>query len=219
MDFLYAYISNVGATTLCHPIEIVKVHVQTSPLNVRDAIQHVARNRLFFKGLTPNLMTYPIFWGAYFQSRQYIDSSFVCGCIGSFVTNPLFVMKVRLQTGQPILFNPRVLYAGYSATVFSNIKLAVQFPLYDFLRDQEINVGVSSCIAKGVAASLTYPLDLARTNQRKNLNNIPFYTLMLQTFKASGMRGLYRGLWVHNCVSIPHFVIMMYGVEYFKNSN
>ena len=74
MEFLTSYASNIVATTLCHPVDVVKTNVQTfkPQLSMMDAVKKVFRDRSFFRGLSPNLGTYPIFWGMYFQTKQYI---------------------------------------------------------------------------------------------------------------------------------------------------
>ncbi len=70
-----------------------------------------------FKGLSPALMTVPLFWGIYFFSYDYLKetlaereffhshpmvshivSAVVAGGIGDVITNPFWVTRTRIQT-------------------------------------------------------------------------------------------------------------------------
>lgn len=239
MDFFTSYASNIVATTMCHPIDVVKTNVQTSNLTIANAIKKVVRDRSFFRGLGSNLGTYPIFWGVYFETKQTIRKynideskmmnnflvSYGAGGIASFIANPLFVMKVQMQTStQGYLQTLRTmgirgLYTGFAATSLNNAKLGLQFPLYDWIRDSGYGVGVSAFIAKGIATSILYPFDLVRVQQRKSLDKDTIKQILKRIYGREGIRGLYRGVLLYNCISTPHFVIMMYGVDFLKQFN
>ena len=70
--------------------------------------------RGFYIGLLPNLSAYPIFWCTFFASNQIMNryvsekivsneygdkfiKSYAAGLIGSSLTNPIFVIKTRMQ--------------------------------------------------------------------------------------------------------------------------
>ena len=88
----------------------------------------------------------------------------IASAVGSFITNPLFVLKVRKQTSSlsysclisSINKNEgiRAFYKGYGTTVLNNTKLGIQFPLYDYCRECEIPVLESSLISKMVSTCL-----------------------------------------------------------------
>ena len=142
------------------------------------------------------------------------------GNIASLIANPLFVMKVQMQTASQTTLRSiglRGLYSGFMATLLNNVKLGIQFPFYDWLnRDLGYNVVTSALISKGVSNSIMYPLDLVRVKQRKYLSSDTMVDILRGIHHHDGVRGLYRGVLLYNYVSIPHFVIMMCGVEYLK---
>ena len=216
----------------------------TTNLNVRDIVRNVWKTRGvrgFYSGLSPNLCTYPIFWSVYFGTNQimrdyeiseniYVDKfvkSYTAGLIGSGLTNPLFVLKTRMQNNNNSnsLFQTiretnrlgfRSYYRGLGSTYLNNLKLAVQFPLYDVIHDKTDSVVISSFTAKTISSSLTYPLDLIRVNQRNSDTRLTIRETARNIYKRGGFRGLYRGIMLYNAVTTPNFVIMMVGYEMMK---
>jgi solute carrier family 25 folate transporter 32 len=225
---------NTIATTLCHPIDVVKTTYQTTNHTIYNSTKKVLQNRSFFRGLTPNLGTYPVFWGVYFQTqaniRQYTDksvfnnflTSYISGNVASLISNPLFTMKVQMQTSKYGYLQTiqnigiRGLYAGFPATTLNNLKLGIQFPLYEYLKDF-YGIGMSAFVAKFIATSIMYPLDLVRVQQRKQLNTNSIYNILQQIYLVRGIRGWYRGIILYNSVSTSQFVLMMYGMEWIKS--
>lgn len=237
MDFLTAYISNIVSTILCHPIDVVKTNIQTSEMTIAQTVKTIIANKLYFRGLVPNLSTYPIFWGVFFQTKKIINTYdvqqtsfnkfliyYCAGNVASLCANPLFVVKVHLQTTPNDTYaqimktiGVRGCYSGFSATIFNNAKLGIQFPIYDYLNaDLNYGIGISALLSKGISTSVMYPLDLVRTQQRKTLNKESVFTILKRIYETVGTRGLYRGVLLYNCVSMPHFIIMMYGIELVK---
>ena len=239
MEFIIGTTANIISTTLCHPIDVIKTHYQVKNSNIKDTLQHVMKNRIYFRGLSANLGTYPIFWGIYFQTNSMFDtstlttkfiSSFICGNIGAFVANPLFVMKTRMQTSKDTYINTfkniyssngiRGFYKGYPATMLNNSKLAVQFPLYSVLLDYTGNVAGSAALAKLTANTLLYPMDLVRVQQRNSTSEEKsIYNILYNIYKKSGVAGLYRGVGLYNTVSVLQFTVMMSLMSWFKNEN
>ena len=259
MDGLFGFIANGISTIITHPIDVVKTNYQLAQtrtdidgrnIRARDIAHSVWRNRGaqgFYAGLTPNLCTYPIFWSVYFGTNQimgehrisenrYIDTfarSYTAGLIGSGLTNPLFVLKTRMQNSRADAtrdsklsltriiretnrLGMQVYYRGLGSTYLNNMKLAIQFPLYDLIKEQTDSVVLSSFTAKSISSSLTYPLDLIRVNQRNSDQKIGILQVGRQIRRQHGIRGLYRGLFLYNAVNTPNFVIMMVGYEMMK---
>jgi hypothetical protein len=234
MDFLQGYLVNAIATATCHPIDVVKTTYQTTNYTITNSVKKVINERLFFRGLSPNLGTYPIFWGIYFQTKSLIQSdntnlfnnfliSYVSGNTASLIANPLFTMKVQMQTSKYGYFQTLKtigvsgLYSGFAATSVNNLKLGIQFPMYEYLKIYGIGIGASAFIAKGLSTSIMYPMDLVRVQQRKQLNRDSIIAVLKRIYTTQGFRGFYRGLLLYNCVSTSQFVIMMYGMEWLKH--
>lgn len=122
MDFLISSSSSAIASFSIYPIEVIKTNYQYNILNKRNNnINFIVRNIYrsshlsgFYKGISSNLFSFPLFWGVYFQSSshikpllsQYIDphsfsfkfSNYLfSSSIASFIANPLFVLKTRYQ--------------------------------------------------------------------------------------------------------------------------
>lgn len=194
--------------------------------------------RGFFRGLPPHLMTYPIFWATYFQVNelnlkpfdvQYpnkVVNALLSAGVASTVANPLFVLKTRLQTdilnNKPVYNNyvgsvrnilategVRSLFKGLGTTIGSNTKLALQFPFYDYLKDNGYNTFTASILSKTTVSTLFYPADLIRTNQRDTTSRLSFVDAAKKTYRSRGIFGLYRGVLLYNLMTGPNFVLMM----------
>ena len=200
--------------------------------------------RGFYSGLGPNMSTYPIFWSVYFGSAQimsdktvsnhkYVDKfvkSYGSGIIASTLANPLFVLKVRAQNierksnmmeiiRQTNRLGYQAYFRGLGPTYLNNLRLAFQFPMYDYIKDNSGSVFVASIGSKVVSSSMLYPLDLIRVNQRNSDVRMGMWDVGKNIYMRNGFRGLYRGVVLYNLVSTPNFVIMMAGLEYMRGRN
>jgi hypothetical protein len=221
MEFAISVVSNAVAVIVCNPIDVVKTNVQTQNMNIRTAFTSMFKNRMFFKGLSPNLFAQPVFWGVFFQTRELINKNldspllelYISANIASFIANPLYVMKIQYQTcsTRPISF--KSLFAGFPATTVNNMKLGLQFTMYEKLRDN-YNIGISSIISKGIATSMLYPFDLVRVKQRKNVNGVTMLSVFENIYSKFGLAGFYKGIIMYNLVSTLQFTVMMYAIEY-----
>ena len=118
----------------------------------------------FYKGSLSMISTYPIFWSVFFQIKgmkiissenKFVDSitnTAIASSVASIVTNPLFVLKTRKQTDsinnrEPTKYGQKIknifikegisgFFRGTNTTLFSNGKLGMQFPLYDYILQQ-----------------------------------------------------------------------------------
>lgn len=240
-NFLTGFTANIIATTICQPIDVLKINYQINPSStISSNLKSIWSKKSMFRGLAPNLGTYPIFWGVYFPAEKMIKNyiepgnsinnfliSYLAGNAASLVSNPLFVLKVRMQTSKmsyaetirSIYKTNKIagFYSGFPATAVNNLKLGFQFPLYNFLKNSTDNIGLSSGLAKGLVTSVMYPMDLVRTYQRSNKGSgMSILNIIKKLYKENGLKGLYRGVLLYNCVSVPQFIIMMYVVESLK---
>lgn len=241
MDGLIGITSSVLATTTLQPIDVVKTRVQLSrttnnPIGFTNATGYIYKlgPRAFYKGLLPNLGTYPIFWGVFFQTNgidvNITDNKYTnkfiksqgSSAIASLIANPLFVFKTRVQgidnnlkytrLFKSILKNEGIggFYKGMNSTLLNNFKLGIQFPLYDYLKDEyNMNTVNSSLISKAVSTSIFYPFDLIRVNQRFSKESMSIMNTAKVIYSKDGFVGLYRGMILYNMISTPNFILMM----------
>lgn len=256
MDGIYGLVANSVSIVLTHPIDVVKTNYQLyqikntySSVNSNSTIVSITKNifqtrgvKGFYSGITPNLMTYPIFWAVYFGTNQTLNdhkystnmyvnkfiNSYISGTIGSTFTNPLFVIKTRMQNTSrenasvistirdvnKIGFN--TYFKGLNATFLNNTKLALQFPLYDCIKNNTDSVLSASFGSKIISSTIMYPLDLFRTIQRNSDTKLNLIDVMKSIHAKNGLIGFYRGVILYNAVSTPNFVIMMYLFELMK---
>lgn len=137
MDFLTGFIANVISTTIVNPVDVIKTNYQIDNMkskkrwtgNTRTTVPSIVRNiyrldRLkgFYRGLLPNLSTYPVFWSVFFglkgtelnnykfvnfennnELNKYTNksiSTLISASIASTLSNPIFVVKTKLQASE-----------------------------------------------------------------------------------------------------------------------
>jgi len=258
MDFLIGFAANVISTTLVNPIDVIKTRYQVNNLNgVRQSVPQLIKDiyningpRGFYRGLLPNISTYPIFWSIFFglkgtglkdykffnsPSNEYINhtlynkyanksiSTLISASIASTITNPIFVVKTKLQTipdSSTISISgvARNLYKeegyfayfrGLNATLLNNSKLCIQFPMIDYFKEKyEMNSFTAALIARTSMTALFYPLDNIRTNQRNSVR-MSLFDVSKQIYRNYGLIGFYRGVLLYSMTSTPNFVIMV----------
>lgn len=200
MDGVYGFAANAISTTVTSPIDVIKTNYQIhrmrqNPLSTAEIVKDIWVKRGvrgFYTGLIPMISTYPIFWTLYFSTNEYLShkkifdsgladkftKSYICSLVGSSLTNPLFVLKTRVQNNnstQISLINTiretnklgvRGYFKGLPSTLLNNVKLAIQFPLYDYIKDNTGSITLASSSSKIISSTIFYPLDLIRINQR-----------------------------------------------------
>lgn len=228
-------IASVIATTAVYPIDVVKTWRQVNGTTVGQSLRGIySRSGLlgFYRGLTPNIFTYPMFWTVYFAANPVaVDTlkplplwmvnpaaSMISAVAGSAISNPLFVIKNRIQVGAGISAieaarsvlagGPLRFMAGFPVTAISNMKLAAQLPLTTWLCGFA-PMPIASAAAKLTVSLATYPVDLIRTVQRASTEKISAAGFVRRVLTTEGPRGLYRGFWPYTAMTLPNFVIMM----------
>ncbi len=235
--------ASILATVITHPIDVVKSNYQTSNLSFRQTLSNVAKNRLFYKGLSAQCCTYPVFWSSFFVLNQHFDkkspvSAFGTSIIASAIANPFFVLKTRFQTGsvksslgyygftKSIVRNEgfKSLFKGTFATILNNTKLSLQIPLTHYLdekleiQNKYLSVISASFISKILTSTIYYPTDLVRVQQRNSPSPIPFFNTLKITYNTGGFSGLYRGVMLYSLVSIPNYILIMFFMKFIKES-
>jgi solute carrier family 25 (mitochondrial folate transporter), member 32 len=193
--------------------------------------------RGFYRGIGSHLATYPAFWSIFWELNKHPVrlfenkmmntgiSAFTHATLATLVANPLFFLKLRKQTeilknnhnvGYGRLISDtyknegmRAFYKGYPATAIGNIKLGIQFPLYDYIKDSSDSVLLSSVGSKVISSAVFYPVDLIRGVQRDSTNKLSMTTVLKKIWKTDRMIGFYKGIGLYNLCTAPNFIIMM----------
>jgi solute carrier family 25 folate transporter 32 len=239
-EFTIGTVSSIISYSLTYPIDAIKTNFQIANLKQKPVISDVVKQiysthgiRGYYRGISSTLITYPLFWGIFFQTNAQTNV-FVASTAASLFTNPLFVLKTRFQSmsHNHQLTNQRLSYfnltkniyqnegiggffKGFGSSVANNTKLWIQFPLYDEMNKRTNNVVVSSMVAKIASATIYYPTDLIRTNQRNLKESKSMLEVGKSIYKANGIKGFYSGVLLYNLISIPAFVVMMSCRDYF----
>lgn len=160
--------SGVITCVLCAPLDCIKVRIQVqgsiSSLQNRNKYNGIINSarkifaeegyRGFYRGLTPSLLTVPLFGAIYWCSYDYLKqaienkyptipieivhllSAITAGAVGDVVTNPFFVTRVRMQT----------------MVLHNNIDYQQGISTYSMMKNIYINEGISA-FYKGLLAS------------------------------------------------------------------
>jgi len=230
-EFLYTLTASAISSVVVYPVDVLKTRYQLHPN--KSLVCHLKELK-WYKGLSYQLRSYPVFWSVYLplrelnvrSSQNLIDNvlnSTVPSVFACLLSNPFFVLKTRQQSGHKnntffsILKNEgyRSLYRGYFTTLASNVKLGVQLPLYDFLLQKSDSTVYSSILSKVVTSFVFYPFEYIRVLQRNQHSSQTMYSILRNT----SVRELYRGVWLYTLMSTPNFVLMMYIYNKLKTNN
>ncbi|XP_031100029.1 mitochondrial substrate carrier family protein ucpB isoform X2 [Ipomoea triloba] len=243
-------ISVAAATAITHPLDVLKVRLQMQLVGQRGPLTgmgklsaHVVRNEglgSLYRGLSPALMRSILYGGlrlGLYEPSKYvaemafessniimkIASGAFSGAVATALTNPVEVLKVRLQMNtksnrgpirelQKIASREGVLalWKGVGPAMARAAALtASQLATYDeskrvFLKWTSLEEGlylhlISSTIAGTVSTLITAPMDMVKTRlmlQRES-NSAGMYKSGLhcayQVLLTEGPRGLYKG--------------------------
>ncbi|GMH61246.1 hypothetical protein TL16_g03213 [Triparma laevis f. inornata] len=174
------------SSLVCAPLDIVKTRLQiagtlpTIQEGVIGTLKNIVKKdgpRGLFRGLAPTLVTVPTFWGFYFPIYEefkffyspyfggpgmgdgavcHVFSAVSAGMVADFVTNPMWVVRTRMQTETlHLLVNnenrramsmiettkslysthgPSVFWRGLTASFLGLSHVAIQFPVYEKMK-------------------------------------------------------------------------------------
>eukprot|EP00041_Stephanoeca_diplocostata_P006558 m.88392 g.88392 ORF g.88392 m.88392 type:complete len:340 (+) comp16430_c0_seq8:271-1290(+) len=251
------------------------IHQHVPPSNSLRGIWHSLRSIVqaegaaaLYSGLAPGLITVPMFWASYFPVYEAIKqrfshdeslgmtrapawaihagSSVLAGGMADVLTNPLWVIRTRLQTNalrgeasgcSSMVAEARRMYAaeggraffkGLKATLLGLSHTALQFPIYEHIKQQwrdddgslsTVNLMGASAISKVAASTATYPHEVIRARMQYTRTDIgERMPTLTGTFRAviaqSGVRGLYAGLALNLVRVVPSCVATFLTYEY-----
>jgi len=231
-------------------------------MGVWACLMHIWKNegmKGLYRGLGPNLVgvapSRAIYFWSYSTTKKSLNSSlprvnrdtpFVhvlsaasAGFISSCATNPIWLIKTRLQLDRSQSNLTSVIrrihaeggvksfWKGLTASWWGISETVIHFVIYEFLKkclaerqnkkkDAEKNildfVGFMACGAtsKTCATCVAYPHEVARTRMREaGVKYRSFWQTLRVVHKEEGRRGLYRGLGTQLVRQIPNTAIMM----------
>jgi len=234
----------------------------TARTGVWSCLKHIWTNegaRGLYRGLGPNLVgvapSRAIYFFSYDTTKKHVnqslpiinrDTPFVhvlsagsAGFISSCVTNPIWLVKTRLQLDRSHSSLPMVVrriraesgifgfWKGLTASWWGISETVIHFVIYEFLKkslaehqnkkkDENMTlldfIGSMACGAtsKTCATCVAYPHEVARTRLREPGGKYrSFWQSLRLVYREEGRRGLYRGLGTQLVRQIPNTAIMM----------
>ncbi|KAG5006846.1 hypothetical protein JHK85_025388 [Glycine max] len=208
----------IAATFVC-PLDVIKTRLQVHGLPhgqkgsvIITSLQNIVRNEGFrgmYRGLSPTIVALLPNWAVYFTSYEQLKGLLRSrdGCdelttIGNIIaaagagaataisTNPLWVVKTRLQEGNyqsigagdeggylPVIFcGDGCRYSGIVPSLAGVSHVAIQFPAYEKIKSYMAekdnttvdkltpgSVAIASSISKVFASVMTYPHEVIRS--------------------------------------------------------
>jgi len=242
-DALWGFSSSAIALSLTYPADTLSRYGQVSAIAGKRFSLKSFTVKTAYKGLTPALATQPLYWALYTPLYQKTKQGYLlgdmvagfgCGAVATLTTNPLWVLRQRMQTellkdkNNTYRQLVRELYVesginsffrGAGITLVKNVQMALLLPMFDRLRKNQIWEGqspfvaavLSGAFAKIVSSTIVYPLDVIRTNIR--YIEAPYVTVGSVTKqiyqRPGGMSNFFRGIGWYWIGSSLTFGIMM----------
>lgn len=177
-DAIIGFASSAIALSITYPADTFSRNSQVTSSRV-DLKKFTPKSA--FKGLTPALATQPLYWAIYTPLYErtkvgYVAgdmlAGFSAGALATVVTNPLWMLRQRMQT--ELLKNKnnsyrklireihaengiQTFFRGTSVTLLKNIQMAFIFPIFDRLQKHQIwgeTPQILSSIGSGVIAKI-----------------------------------------------------------------
>jgi hypothetical protein len=253
MDFIKSYASSAAAITITYPLDTISRQYQvTSSTTKVVTVTNVRSIKTLYSGLPSALITQPVFWGSFFPLYNELQSltnqngssivtgvnSLLASSVAVTITNPLWVIRQRLQTRSVTNSNSSLpimkeIYAeaglktfmrGTSVTLIKNGQMFLLMPIFEKLNGMDwkrfgvnsmiLSAALSGSLAKIVSSTLFYPLDVIRTNMRvikhTTSGSLSIRNTVTQiTSRPGGWRNLFRGISWYWMNSAAVFGLMM----------
>jgi len=238
------------------------IHRKQSFLNIFKNVYREEGIHGFFRGYRASIVSVPIFQAVYFPLYQFTkqktreivgcERDSICesmcaaafaGTVCNVLTNPLWVLRVRMQTApihgnnhkykyflpslKRIIRNEgfQALYKGLVPSLFGVVHVLVQFPLYEYLKVEEkrkrnldslptMMVFRNVVISKLCASMFSYPHEVLRARLQDSTQRDGLLDICKRTIHREGYSGFYRGFFVNLFRIIPQNAIIFMVYEY-----
>lgn len=219
------------------PICTIKTNFQnTTHTTLWQTIKHIYAYggwKAFFRASYPAVLSQTFSTSSKYVSYRYISSlnllgdnpicnsilsSILSGIGSSLVTHPMDFIKIHYQMCEKqnetvwkkiVDSRGKSLYNGYSKT-FGKVVLGsiLFFPMFDYFHTKTSNAVLSSALTAILATIIIHPVDFLKTRQIYGLDIFRGVTSMTTYY--------YKGLTANMARIVPHFIITMSLVEYFR---
>ncbi|KAJ3128661.1 hypothetical protein HK098_003868 [Nowakowskiella sp. JEL0407] len=191
------------------------------------------------------------------DSLIHLISAMLAGSLSTAATNPLWVIRTRIMT-QPAVPTPTTpyhytstinafstiiksegavaLYKGLGPSLLGVTHVAIQFPLYEKLKQGLIersdldhhsslfglDILIASTVSKMIAGVVTYPHEVIRTRLQTQIYGVSKqrYSGIIQTaniiLSEGGVKGMYRGLGTNLIRTVPSSAVTLLSYEFIK---
>jgi hypothetical protein len=235
------FISSILATTIA---EILTLPICTTKTNYQTNLKYKSAKEAFLsiyqehgvKGLykasfiamlsqtvsTSTKFTFYSYFKMIRQTKQNdifhnMLNGMVSGILSSIFVHPIDVVKVHQQNNIKFLselraYGPTIFYRGYSKSLIKNIILtSIIFPVYDFYMYYIQNIFWASALSSITTTFILHPIDYLK------IRHIAGQSLYLEnTGIKSNLIYYYRGFHLNLARVVPHFVMTMVLIEWFK---
>lgn len=234
-QFISGTSAGVANVLVCAPLDTARTRQQLQGLNrtysgiLRSLITIYKQEGFkgWYHGINVTLISYPLNWSIYFPLYNLIRKQYkqdlgefyanmlgatAAGALSGFVTNPLWLLRVRLQAQSNIHDSKYItvlgslktiiqeegvqtLFQGYSASLLGLIHVMVQFPLYELVKkhvaDEHkpptlLQMLICSSLPKIAASLVSYPHELLRARMFNcNRNQERRFTSLRELVKLS----------------------------------
>ena len=250
-NFISGVFGGISTCLICSPFDVIKTRSQVgnyNNVNINQVIYNIYKKenfKGFYKGASGSFIAIPLFWGCYFplynKTKEYFNSSvsgFIASNIASFISNPFWVVRTRLQT--LYFYNNRdyrgnfdtlfkiykqegILswYKGYTLTFIGNIQFLISMPIYEKIKKETNNdyygIILASALSKTIAGGIMYPHDVIRSIIRNDINNKTVLNTITKLYNENGIKGFYRGFGIYLIRGIPFSISIFLSYEFNKN--
>jgi len=263
VNFISGISAGVAHVVCCAPLDTARTRMQVQGLynthyrgmlSTVSTIYNYEGVRGLYKGVQASLIAYPTSWSVYFASydvlknffrkktgSEYLGNLLGSGCagiLGSFISNPLWLIRARVQVGsQTSVYKafldiarregPLSFFQGLSASLLGVVHVVVQFPLYEIAKKHFhkedtppnfLEMVICSCGPKVVAGFCSYPLETIRTrlfvhNKTQDKRFLGLASLISYTLENEGIKAFYSGYTLNLVRVLPATFITLYTYE------
>ncbi|KAL4494587.1 hypothetical protein ABPG72_004489 [Tetrahymena utriculariae] len=240
-DFHASLVASLASVIIFAPFDVArtKLNLNNQPLpQLLSSIYKTEGLKGFYRGLAMSSATTPLsislYLFLYSKAKNFTKShcennilsntvaSVATGVVCNTITNPLWLLKTRIQATNKGLFQNaseiynkdgfRGYYRGLGTSFLGLIHLAVYFPLYEILKDTlnsqyqdsiTQNILIASSVSKLISLIVSYPNTVLMTKIQNGMENISLFSLVQQTYQKQGLSGLFSGIKVEVGRSLP----------------
>ena len=208
-----AMTGNTVAEILTLPITVIRVVYQTNNITLKDTIVQIKNRSGFYNGgaiaLLSKALSISMKYTIYRKIKDYRGTEkddlvgncfngFLCGVIGTTVTNPLMVWRTQRQRGE--LMKLGYAYRGLMWSIIRCIPLySLLFPVFDYYNNKLQNPILAAGCTNLSIFPVTQPFDYIRT--RKAAGKKTPLTWKIFRYYKGGTLAILRNM--------PHLMISM----------